>query len=73
MSELGERRWAVISEHGCESSGLTYTEAHALMLRLANEKVHGLSVVTDEAARHFLRAGSAAPLSRETADRRGQS
>jgi hypothetical protein len=72
MSELGKRRWAVISEHGCESSGLTYDEAHALLLRLTSEKVHGLSIVTDEAARHFLREGSAAPLPRKTATKRGQ-
>jgi hypothetical protein len=58
MSELTERRWAVISEHGSEQSDLTFEEAHALLNRLDMEKVHGLCIVTNEAARHFLREGS---------------
>lgn len=61
MSELMNRRWAVISEHGCEASGLTYEEAHALMNHLDADRVHGLCIVTDEAARHFLRDGSVSP------------
>lgn len=60
MSELMERRWAVISEAGSEATDLTYDEAHALMRRLTAEGVHGLCVVTSEAARHFLREGSTA-------------
>jgi hypothetical protein len=60
MGELMERRWAVISEHGSEATDLTYDEAHALLHRLTNEKVHGLCIVTNEAARHFLREGSTA-------------
>ncbi len=60
MSELTERRWAVISEHGSEQSDLTFEEARALLSRLEAEKVHGLCIVTNEAARHFLREGSAA-------------
>lgn len=60
MSELSERRWAVISEHGSEQSDLTFDEAHALLRRLEAEKVHGLCIVTNEAARHFLREGSVA-------------
>ncbi len=59
MSEMTERRWAVISEHGCEESGLTYAEAREVLLRLSEEKARGLCIVTNEAARHFLRAGSA--------------
>lgn len=63
-------RWAVISEHGCEGSGLTYDEAHTLLLHLGNERFHGLCIVTDEAARHFLREGSTAPqLKRPAATR----
>ena len=53
-----ERRWAVISEHGCEADDLTYDEAVELMRRLKDERVHGLCIVTNEAARHFLREGS---------------
>lgn len=55
-----ERRWAVISEAGSEATDLTYDEAQALMRRLTAEGVHGLCVVTNEAARHFLREGSTA-------------
>jgi len=60
MSELSKRRWAVISENGSEATDLNYDEAHALLRRLAEEGVHGLCIVTNEAARHFLREGSTA-------------
>ncbi len=56
MSELNERRWAVLSERGCEATGLTYMDAHQLMLRLAGEKISGLSVVTDDAVRRAAQA-----------------
>jgi hypothetical protein len=52
MSELGERRWAVLSERGSEAAGLTYEEAAALVKGLRTKDVSGLCVVTDEAARH---------------------
>jgi hypothetical protein len=55
MGELTEQRWAVISERGCEASGMIYVEAAALMRRLASEKVYGLCVVTSDVAR-FLPA-----------------
>ena len=51
MSELTEKRWAVLSERGCESLGLTYAEALELMRALQREKVSGLSVITSDAAR----------------------
>jgi hypothetical protein len=51
MSELTEPRWAVLSERGCEASALTYAQAAELMRALHREKVSGLSVITDEAAR----------------------
>jgi hypothetical protein len=51
MNELSEERWAVISERGCEASGMAYAEAAALMHKLASEKVYGLCVVTSDAAR----------------------
>lgn len=53
MSELGEPRWAVISERGCEASGLKHEEAVELMHRLVSRKVHGTCVVTNDAARHL--------------------
>lgn len=51
MSELDEKAWAVISERGVEASGLSYGAAVNLRRALESEKIHGLSVVTDAAAR----------------------
>jgi hypothetical protein len=51
MSELSERRWAVQSERGSEAAGLTYEEAAALVRRLRGERMSGLCVITEEAAR----------------------
>jgi hypothetical protein len=50
MSEMNERRWAVISERGREASGLEYAEAGELVQRLRGEKISGLCVITDAAA-----------------------
>jgi hypothetical protein len=72
MSELIKRSWAVISEHGSEATDLTYPEAHALLHRLHKEGVHGLCLVTNEAARHFLRKGSAATPSKRPAATTGR-
>ncbi|HYJ47577.1 MAG TPA: hypothetical protein VEV81_13265 [Pyrinomonadaceae bacterium] len=55
MSELTEQLWAVLSERGCEARGLTYADAHRMMLELKRKKVSGLSVITDDAARRALR------------------
>lgn len=52
-SELNEPRWAVLSERGCEESGLSYAEASGLVARLKGERLSGLCVVTDEAASHM--------------------
>lgn len=51
MSELTEQRWAVLSERGCEASALTYPQALEVMRALMLEKVSGLSIITDAAAR----------------------
>jgi hypothetical protein len=56
MSELEEAQWAVVSERGCEASGLKHTDALALMKRLTQEKVNGLCIVTAAAARRFATA-----------------
>ena len=53
MSELSERRWAVLSERGSEAAGLTYDEAAALARELRGRDISGLCVITDEAARHL--------------------
>lgn len=63
MSELGEAQWSVVSERGCEASGLTYAEALELMRRLAEEKVQGAAIVTATAARRFTPAKPAASQS----------
>jgi hypothetical protein len=63
MSELNERRWAVLSERGCEDAGLSYAEAAAAVARLKAERVSGLCVVTDAAAAHLPRAKKAASKS----------
>lgn len=51
MSELDKKVWAVISERGVEASSLSYGAAVNLRLSLESERIHGLSVVTDAAAR----------------------
>jgi hypothetical protein len=56
MSELNERRWAVLSERGCEQAGLNYEEAAGLVARLRAERVSGLCIVTAEAASHLPQA-----------------
>ena len=61
MGELGERRWAVISERGREAEGLVYADAARLVQSLRGEKVSGLWVVTDFAASHLRNATPPAP------------
>lgn len=64
MSELDEKAWAVISERGVEASGLSYGAALNLRRTLESERVHGLSIVTDAAARreaHQITLSNAPP------------
>ena len=49
-SELGKEKWAVISDRGCEATGLTHEDARRLVHRLAGEGRHGLCIISDEAA-----------------------
>jgi hypothetical protein len=49
-SELGMEKWAVISDRGCEATGLTHEDARRLVHRLAGEGRHGLCIISDEAA-----------------------
>ncbi|MBD0326524.1 MAG: hypothetical protein ICV68_08830 [Pyrinomonadaceae bacterium] len=56
MGELTERQWAVISERGCEATGIRYAEARELMRRLAEQKVYGTAIVTAAAARRMTPA-----------------
>lgn len=50
MSELNEPRWSVLSERGREAARLSYHDAAALVRSLNLERVHGLCIITDEAA-----------------------
>ena len=60
MSELKERRWAVLSERGREETGLSYEEASGLVARLRAERLSGLCVVSDEAASRITEAKKSA-------------
>jgi hypothetical protein len=53
MSELREKRWSVVSERGCEASSVNYEEAAGLVARLRADKIHGLCIISDEAARRY--------------------
>ncbi|HZG53626.1 MAG TPA: hypothetical protein VEZ40_15970 [Pyrinomonadaceae bacterium] len=53
MSELREQRWSVVSERGCEASGVNYEDAAGLVGRLRADKIHGLCIISDEAARRY--------------------
>ena len=50
MSELREHRWSVLSERGCEASSVNYDEAAEFVRRLRASKIHGLCIISDEAA-----------------------
>jgi hypothetical protein len=75
MSELKERRWAVLSERGREQAGLSYEEASGLVARLRGERVRGLCVISDEAASRLPVAEEAArstPPGGDAKPRRGR-
>jgi hypothetical protein len=55
MSELGKEIWAVISDRGCEATGLTHEDARRLVHRLTGEGRHGLCIISDEAANRLVR------------------
>lgn len=52
-SELEKEHWAVVSFEGLAAAGLTYSQAVKIMAELEAEKVAGLCIVTDEAARNL--------------------
>ena len=62
--ELHERRWSVLSERGCEAAKLIYDEAAQLVERLNGEKVHGLCIITDEAALRAMHQDEAQRISK---------
>ena len=61
-SELEANRWSVISDRGCEASGLTHEDARRLVHRLGSEGRHGLCIITDEAASHLAPREAAEPV-----------
>jgi hypothetical protein len=57
-SDLEAPFWSVLSDQGCEASGLTHEEARRLVHRLGGEGRHGLCIVTDEAANRMVADGN---------------
>ena len=53
-SPLEEPSWSVLSDRGCEASGLTHEEARRLIHRLGGEGRHGLVILTDDAAERMV-------------------
>lgn len=66
MSELREQRWSVVSERGCEASGVNYEEAAGLVRRLRAEGIYGLCIISDEAARRYNASNNGAQATAET-------
>ena len=56
-SELEKESWSVLSDRGCEASGLTHEDARKLVHRLGGEGRHGVCIVTDEAAGRMMTGG----------------
>ena len=56
-SELERASWSVLSDRGCEASGLTHEDARKLVHRLGGEGRHGLCIITDEAAGRMMTGG----------------
>jgi hypothetical protein len=52
-SDLGKEIWAVVSDRGCEATGLTHEDARRLVHRLAGEGRHGLCIISDDAGRRY--------------------
>ncbi len=67
-SELEEQVWSVLSDRGCEASGLTHEDARRLVHRLGGEGRHGLVIMTDEAAGRISSTSSGKPQTREGAN-----
>ena len=49
-SELNEPRWSVVTFERRAAKNLTYAQAAQKLRELADEKISGLCIVTDEAA-----------------------
>jgi hypothetical protein len=71
MSELNEQRWSVLSERGREAARATYADAATLVRRLTAEKIHGLCVITDEAAERLAAHAASANGGKPKATKKG--
>lgn len=49
-NELNEARWSVVTFEQCAAKNLSYEQAERKLLELAEQKVSGLCIITDEAA-----------------------
>jgi hypothetical protein len=67
-SELGMEKWSVVSDRGCEATGLTHEDARRLVHRLAGEGRRGLCIMSDEAANR-LGTGGVFPNAPNVSDR----
>lgn len=56
-SELERKSWSVLSDRGCEASGLTHEEARKLVHHLGGDGRHGLCIITDDAAGRMITGG----------------
>ncbi|MDQ6786946.1 MAG: hypothetical protein M3033_09080 [Acidobacteriota bacterium] len=52
-SELEEPRWSVVSFEKLAAKNLTYVEAEEKLKQLEAEKIAGLCIITDEAAKRI--------------------
>lgn len=50
-SELSLPRWSVVTFETCAASNLTYNEAAKKLAELQSQKISGLCIITDEAAK----------------------
>lgn len=52
-SEFSEKIWSVVNFETAVASNLTYNEAAEKLKQLAEKKISGLCIITDEAARRI--------------------
>ena len=71
MSELGMEKWSVVSDRGCEATGLTHEDARRLVHRLSGEGRHGLCIMSDDAASRIGPGGAEAKSPRNSPTVRG--
>ena len=58
LSELAALSWSVVSFDRCVAKNLTYEQAEEKIRELAEQKVSGLCIITDEAAERISSTGA---------------